>query len=140
MRKTKSTETENREAINGHDITAIAEVLAGSSEEYRYQLLSRIKQDRDHYLGAENRQWKRHFLGPLSINSEAEQIAYMVALWNSFDEDRKPEWLTADDILDYEKRMLSEVTRLDDLIQTAESKVVVPHNSNAAKGAITHEL
>lgn len=31
------------------------------------------------------------------------KFAYMKALWNSFDENSKPEWLTYDKILDYEK-------------------------------------
>ena len=36
-----------------------------------------------------------------------DQIGYMKALWNSFPEDGKPEWLTMEQILNYEKQMLA---------------------------------
>lgn len=36
-----------------------------------------------------------------------DQIGYMKALWESFPEDGKPEWLTMERILNYEKDMLA---------------------------------
>lgn len=69
-------------------------------EEFRYQLLSRMKMDCDYYLGYGNRS-KRC----LWADNEAEQIETMKELWSSFPDDGKPEWLTWDDILDYEEKM-----------------------------------
>lgn len=102
--------------------------------EFRYMLLSRLKADCNYFLGFGNRSAKY-----LWAETAQEHIECMKELWNSFSDDQKPDWLTMDDILDYEKKMLPEVTRLADLIQTAESKTV-SQNFNAAKGAFTHEL
>lgn len=67
---------------------------------FRYMLLSRMMSDCNYYLGfgcrSSNRLWARQ---------EKEQIEYMKAIWNSFPEDEKPEWLSFQEILDYEKQM-----------------------------------
>ena len=70
------------------------------AEKFNYQLLSRLQQDCDYYLGNGNRN-KRH----LWAEDEFEQIEKMKELWNSFDEDKKPEWLTWDEILEYAAAM-----------------------------------
>lgn len=69
-------------------------------EEFRYQLLGRMKTDCDYYLGYGRRNPQRFWSG-----SEEEQIEVMKAIWNSFES--KPEWLTWEQILDYEKRILT---------------------------------
>lgn len=69
-------------------------------EKFRYQLLSRMKSDCDYYLGNGSRCAKHLWAG-----DEVKQIAYMKALWNSFGENDKPEWLTHDELMDYEKKI-----------------------------------
>lgn len=69
-------------------------------EKFRYMLLSRMKSDCDYYLGNGGRCAKHLWAG-----DEVKQIAYMKALWNSFGENDKPEWLTRDELLDYEKKI-----------------------------------
>lgn len=69
---------------------------------YRYMLLSRMKTDCKYYLGNGNRNPEHLWAG-----DEQKQIQYMKALWNSFPEGEKPEWLTMDDIGEFEKQMVS---------------------------------
>jgi hypothetical protein len=73
-------------------------------EKFRYQLLSRMQMDCDYYLGHGNRSPKH-----LWANDEKEQIQDMKDLYNSFDDDKKPEWITLTDIEEYEKKMLQTV-------------------------------
>ena len=57
--------------------------------------------DCDYYLGHGGRNSKQ-----LWANSEIEQIEAMKYIWNSFSENEKPEWLTWEEILNYEKDMI----------------------------------
>ncbi len=41
----------------------------------------------------------------LWAGDEQLQIEYMVALYNSFDEDSKPQWLTLDEIYEFKELM-----------------------------------
>lgn len=66
----------------------------------RYMFLSRMKQDCDYYLGYGGRNPKQLWAG-----DEKDQIAHMKALWNSFPEEDKPEWLTWEELLEYERKM-----------------------------------
>ena len=75
----------------------ISEIL-GKNACFRYQLHSRMKSDCEYYLSYGNRLRKY-----LWADDEEEQIALMKALWRSFSE--KPEWLSWDDILGYERKM-----------------------------------
>ena len=75
-------------------------------ERFRYQLLDRMRIDCDYFLGYGNRQTKYLWAG-----NESEQIEYMKSLWNSFDE--KPEWLTWEEILQYEKELLPMEKNID---------------------------
>ena len=43
------------------------------------------------------------------LGDEQRQIEYMILLHDSFKEDEKPQWLSLDEILDYQKRMLEPV-------------------------------
>jgi hypothetical protein len=72
-----------------------------SDETFRYQLLSRMKSDCDYYLGYGNRS-----KNALWAENESEQIEVMKDLWKSFSENEKPEWLTWEEILDYESKMV----------------------------------
>lgn len=93
---------------------------------FRYMLLDRLRTDCEYYLGNGNR-----FRGNLWANSEKEHIEYMKALWNSFPEDGKPEWLSFEKILEYEKQMVPEKISLDTRIQEAAGKAssAAPVNS-----------
>ena len=69
-------------------------------EKFRYMMLSRLKQDCDYYLGNGNKAVKYLWAG-----SEADQIQEMKDRYSTFSDDKKPEWLTWDDILRYESLM-----------------------------------
>ena len=76
------------------------EWILKSDEKFRYQLLSRMQMDCNYYLGNGNRNIKH-----LWAENEEEQIEVMKYIWNSFADDEKPEWLTWEDILNYEGEM-----------------------------------
>ena len=67
---------------------------------FRYSMLSRLKADCDYFLGNRHR-----FAKHLWAGSVDKHIQEMKDRWNSFNEDEKPEWLTWEDILNYEKQM-----------------------------------
>ena len=73
--------------------------------EFRYQLLSRMKQDCDYYLGFGNRHPKH--LWALCVT---KHIEYMKQLWHSFADTEKPKWLTLEQIFAYEKAMANSET------------------------------
>ena len=64
---------------------------------YRYGLLDRMSEDCKYYLKKTQRK------KDLWVGDEAKQIRYMKVLFNSFPENKKPEWLSYEDILEYEK-------------------------------------
>ena len=70
--------------------------------EYNYRLLSRLKSDCDYFLGNGNRYEKHLWAGNVD-----DQIAKMKELYNKLPE--KPEWLTMEDIENYEKEMKQDV-------------------------------
>mgnify|MGYP003623490819 CR=1 FL=1 len=70
-------------------------------DEFRYMLLGRLKTDCEYYLGNGNRR-NKHLWAP----NENRQIRMMKELHNSFPDDAKPEWLTMDEILEYERKMI----------------------------------
>lgn len=80
------------------------------SDAFIYQLLARLKQDCDYYLGSGNGANKHLWAG-----NEAEQIAKMKELYSDLRE--KPEWLSLEDISFYEARMLSKHTDLYKVLQ-----------------------
>lgn len=73
-----------------------------NDETFRYQLLDRMKTDCNYYLGNGGRHDKYLWAGNVE-----EQIAYMKALYNSFPDDKKPEWISLDDINEYENAMVN---------------------------------
>jgi hypothetical protein len=78
-------------------IEFIPERVVRSNDSFRYMLLDRMRSDCDYYLGFGNRN-----LNHLSSNSVEIHIQRMKDLWNSFPDDKKPEWLTYEQILQYE--------------------------------------
>ena len=95
---------------------------------FRYRLLSRMKSDCEYYLGYGGRH-SRH----LWSGNEKTQIMYMKVLWESFKENEKPDWLSFDQILDYEKRMVQEKAPLDKKIQSAASRTDSSHTPPTAE-------
>ena len=67
---------------------------------FRYMMLSRMKSDCDYYLGNGNRSTNHLWAG-----NEVDQISNMIALWNTFEPEDSPEWLTLDELIEYAHRM-----------------------------------
>lgn len=67
---------------------------------FRYMLLDRMRSDCDYLLG-----YGRGCANHLWAGNVTDQIGYMKALWNSFSADAKPEWLTMEQIINYEQQM-----------------------------------
>jgi NAD(P)H-flavin reductase len=77
-----------------------ADDSAKQDSAFNYQLLSRLQQDCEYYLGHGNRA-KKH----LWALDEAEQIKKMKELYEGFHE--KPEWISLEDIARYEAAMVA---------------------------------
>lgn len=74
----------------------IIEVL----NKFEYQLLSRLKMDCDYYLGAGD-----GYEGHLWAKTVEAQIEKMKELYNGFSDAEKPEWISMEDIQQYEAKM-----------------------------------
>ena len=85
-------------------ITIGDENLPTEAERFNYMMLGRLQMDCDYYLGYGNR-----YQGHLWAKNEKEQIEEMKKIYNSFSDDKKPEWLTMDQILGYEKQMVNKL-------------------------------
>lgn len=81
------------------------------AEKFSYMMLSRLQSDVEYYLGHGNRN-ERHLRG----ESVDAHIAEMKRLWNSLKV--KPEWLSMEDILEYEKNMKSSSDKVDGEVTT----------------------
>ena len=71
-------------------------------DEFRYQLLNRLQKDCEYYLSYGNRCQKYLWSG-----NKKDHIEDMKNLYNSFTFDKKPEWLTWHQILEFERKMLN---------------------------------
>jgi hypothetical protein len=71
-----------------------------SENKFTYMMLGRLKDDCEYFLG--NGHGNPKVLHQLNVK---DQIKEMKRLWNELPEDEKPEWLSMEDIQDYEKRM-----------------------------------
>ena len=67
-----------------------------SPYEFQYMLLSRMRSDCEYYLSHGNRS------AAILNNDPRHHIDRMKELWKEFPEDGKPEWLTWEQILQYE--------------------------------------
>lgn len=68
---------------------------------FEYMLLGRLQSDCKYYLGYGNR-----CKNCLWSGNEKDQIKKMKEIYNNLPEDGKPEWLTYEEILNYEKEMI----------------------------------
>lgn len=80
----------------------ITEILE-HEESFKYQILDRMRTDCEYYLGYGGRCANHLWAG-----NEVEQIKYMKAIWKSFEENKKPQWLKYWQILEYEKKMVKQ--------------------------------
>ena len=77
------------------------EEVLRNSKKYRYMILSRLISDCRYYLGNGHRQKKYLWAG-----DEVEHIDMMKALYNSFSDGDKPEWISMEDIETFEREMV----------------------------------
>jgi hypothetical protein len=78
------------------------ESILKGDKTFRYMMLSRFQSDCKYYLGNGNRNAEH----ALWAHDEKEHIQNMKDLYNTFEESEKPEWLTWEEILEYEKQMI----------------------------------
>ena len=111
------------------DKDTINESTKESQNEYDYMLLDRLKQDCEYFLGNGNRAEKHLWAG--NVN---DQIAKMKELYNKLPE--KPEWLSMEDIENYEKEMkqdekteLNESLEMDEAIKTGVLNYLDEYNT-----------
>lgn len=69
-------------------------------ENFCYRLLGRMQADCLYYLGCGGRSSKTLWSGNVT-----QHIMDMKELYNSFPDDKKPEWITYEMILEYQKNM-----------------------------------
>ena len=67
---------------------------------FEYMMLSRLEMDCKYFLGYGNKNKRQ-----LRDGSITSHIEYMKELYNKFPKDKKPEWITLEDIEEYEKEM-----------------------------------
>ena len=111
------------------DKDTINESTKESQNEYDYMLLDRLRQDCEYFLGNGNRSEKHLWAG--NVN---DQIAKMKELYNKLPE--KPEWLSMEDIENYEKEMkqdekteLNESLEMDEAIKTGVLNYLDEYNT-----------
>jgi len=81
-------------------VVAEQNVWDNPDKKFRYQLLDRLRQDIEYYLGSGGRNPKHLWAG-----NEKEQIETMKKLYDSFSASEKPKWITLDDIKKLEKQI-----------------------------------
>jgi hypothetical protein len=72
----------------------------GEVGDFNYMMLGRLQSDCEYYLSYGNRSERQLWAG-----SVEGQIKEMKRIWHSLPEDKKPEWLSMEDILEYERKM-----------------------------------
>jgi hypothetical protein len=82
------------------DLVVIFKTKYENSYRFNYAMLDRMRSDCDYYLGYGHRNKSR-----LCGGNEKDHIEKMKELYNSFPEGKKPEWLTYEGILEYEKQL-----------------------------------
>ncbi|MBC5648174.1 hypothetical protein H8S18_07470 [Christensenella sp. NSJ-35] len=91
----QTTETD----VEQHRKKELDEILK-SEPQFRYMLLSRLQSDCEYYLGYGYRNERKLWAG-----NARDHIWYMKAIWNSFPEGEKPQWMSMEQIEEYEKEM-----------------------------------
>lgn len=113
------------------------EILKGDAT-FRYMMLGRFKSDCDYYLGFGSRS-----SNVLRAKDEKEQIENMKTLYNSFDEKDKPKFLTWEEILEYEKKMLepSKIEEVDIYMREGAHYWIRTHEvSETGNGKFLHYM
>lgn len=82
-------------------VTVGDENLPTEVEKFNYMMLSRLQTDVKYYLG-NGRRHSKH----LWAEDEQEHIKEVKKIYNWFKDDKKPEWLTWEQILEYEKELV----------------------------------
>lgn len=75
---------------------------------FEYMMLSRMQSDCNYFLGYGGR--STYALHGKTIE---EHIASMKEIWNGFPEEKKPEWLSMEQILEYEMAMSSDPKQVE---------------------------
>ena len=114
------------EDFNYNAKDAAIDELVKQPNKFKYQMLDRLKSDCEYFLGNGNRNEK-----DLWADSVEEQIAIMKALWNSLEE--KPEWLSMEDIENYEKEM-ADTTKGPEARKTVEDQLERNYNKVTKTG------
>lgn len=91
--------------------------------EYNYMLLDRLRSDCEYFLGNGNRNEKHLWAGSVDA-----QIKEMKKIWNSLKE--KPEWLTMEDINNYEKLMKDRKEKKTEVTERDLSKDLFQDEAN----------
>lgn len=94
-----------------------------TDSEYQYMLLDRLKTDCEYFLGNGNRNEKHLWAGSVDA-----QIKEMKKIWNSLKE--KPEWLTMEDINNYEKLMKDRKEKKTEVTERDLSKDLFQDEAN----------
>jgi hypothetical protein len=92
--------------------------VTSRDEQFRYQLLSRMKQDCDYFLGNGNRHE-----GGLWAGNAKDQVAVMRALWDSVPE--KPEWLTNEQLDNCAEKMTTPEKSIQDRLADVKTELLV---------------
>lgn len=79
---------------------------AKNAETFAYQLLGRLRSDCKYYLGCGN-----HNPRCLWAKDEVEQIEYMKELYQAFPEDKKPDWISMEEIEKYEREFTFDASK-----------------------------
>lgn len=75
---------------------------------FEYSMLGRLQSDCEYFLGNGN-----GYEGHLWAHTVEAQIKEMRDRWNAFEDDEKPEWLTMEQIDEYEKLMLDRREKIE---------------------------
>ena len=71
-----------------------------NGDKFKYMLLGRLESDCKYFINTGKTNVKALWSG-----SVQDHIEDMTALYNSFSDDKKPEWITLEKIKEYEKQM-----------------------------------
>lgn len=83
----------------------VRKIIETSDDKFRYQFLGRLKSDCDYfldYLYYDDRYVNRYCLWDNSIDKHIELMRFVYSFFN---DETKPEWLSENDIDEYEKKM-----------------------------------
>lgn len=89
------------------------EFTVSNDDKFNYMMLSRLQSDCEYYLG--NGKQSDKYLWAGNAN---DQIDRMKKIYNSFPDDKKPEWISMADIENYESQMCNEsITQTNEIEQ-----------------------